>query len=1129
MRGIRFIVIFILVQLHSNFALAQSSVNPEITPQLSHIYGTGISKLHPNGRWLATGSADHTIKLWDIYEGKLIRTFYGHEGTILSLDFHPNPDSLLMMSTAEEDNYLITWELVNGTMHRKVKLPDNFSLESVAFDARTQGELYYLFGYRGFRVCKTATGSTFQTTNLPESLIDGDAHAGEKIDGLYGLDKMMTSGRLKYLNGEDKIMLRYYTKLYLVDHVQNVDSLDCEHEIIQTSYNAKSRRLAVATAKSLMVWDLKTKRQIFKWNHKQSSTPYFVISENGDLVLIKISIQENIIFNIKTNKSVQVFQGLDYSFAAFVQDDQYLLTCGQEGKPRIFEIASLEERKIPTFYNSIERIALSPDKKWMVVADGNKSLKIINRTTLKVDKELTGFYGTIQSIAFSEDGKYLATGGADLMVRVFDTRNFTLLKKFQVLDPENNALGNNGLYSLDNLIFDKNSTYIYTGIHSKQTMVITTAKVYKYDWKEAKRMATSKGFDSWIGKMAYHPSSNTLAVISTDKLRLLKTSDLSISKKIKEDVVFYDNVIFSENGKYLLATAWGKVMIWQYPSMKKINTFDINLGYAWALKFINDSMIAVAGGFDHFDQLFININSGNVIKRLQGHSNRVLDACIDGSTYITSSLDGKIIFWDLNQYNLLATMMLPRGKEDFIIYNPDGYYMASKGALDYMNITHQMQMFDINIFDLEKNRPDILLRQIGKSSEELAEFYHKLYLKRKANSPGAPVWISEDIPTIERSIIPFHTAESNISLRIKAGSSQTPLTGLNIWVNGVPVYTKNGMHFSAPLKTLDTAITVFLQTGNNIIEYMVVNSAGMQSERPKLSIRCDHKFRQSDLYIVCLSVSRYKDARYNLKYAVKDGRDMATLLSEGMLVTGEKDSLSQYYDHVFVDTLFDDNATLEQFLAVERKLMQATPHDRVIVYLSGHGLLDEKLDFWFAMHDIDFKNPDRGGLSYRQLENLLDKIPAREKLLLMDACHSGQPDKSQVAELANSNLQNARAVASYTYRGTEIENEDKPDLNASFELMQQVFRDFNLGSGTQVISAAAGNSYALESDEWNNGIFTYCLLNGIKNKYADMDEDGEIKLSELQEYVSTQVSQQTAGRQKPTGRSWNKWADFRIN
>jgi uncharacterized caspase-like protein len=70
--------------------------------------------------------------------------------------------------------------------------------------------------------------------------------------------------------------------------------------------------------------------------------------------------------------------------------------------------------------------------------------------------------------------------------------------------------------------------------------------------------------------------------------------------------------------------------------------------------------------------------------------------------------------------------------------------------------------------------------------------------------------------------------------------------------------------------------------------------------------------------------------------------------------------------------------------------------------------------------------------------------------------------------------------------------------------------------------------YAMESDKWKNGLFTYCLLNGLTTKAADLNQDGEIMLSEIQQYVQNQVSELSGGMQKPTSRIENIEMDFRV-
>ncbi|PFX12754.1 Transcription initiation factor TFIID subunit 5 [Stylophora pistillata] len=45
---------------------------------------------HPNCNYIATGSCDRTVRLWDINTGSSVRFFTGHKGAIYSLAFSPD-------------------------------------------------------------------------------------------------------------------------------------------------------------------------------------------------------------------------------------------------------------------------------------------------------------------------------------------------------------------------------------------------------------------------------------------------------------------------------------------------------------------------------------------------------------------------------------------------------------------------------------------------------------------------------------------------------------------------------------------------------------------------------------------------------------------------------------------------------------------------------------------------------------------------------------------------------------------------------------------------------------------------------------------------------------------------------
>ena len=153
------------------------------------------------------------------------------------------------------------------------------------------------------------------------------------------------------------------------------------------------------------------------------------------------------------------------------------------------------------------------------------------------------------------------------------------------------------------------------------------------------------------------------------------------------------------------------------------------------------------------------------------------------------------------------------------------------------------------------------------------------------------------------------------------------------------------------------------------------------------------------------------------------------------------------------------------------------------------------------------------------MENLLDSIPARKKLLLIDACHSGEVDKEDVIAMNQTSdsmkLTKGSQLLEYT-------NEPSLGLRNSFELMQNVFVNVGQNTGAVIISAAAGNQYALENGDLQNGVFTYTILEAL-NQYPT------IKIGALRKTVSERVSQLTNGLQKPTFRNetmavdWDVW------
>ncbi|KAF1869610.1 hypothetical protein Lal_00017185 [Lupinus albus] len=55
-----------------------------------HTRGVNAIRFTPDGRWVVSGGEDNTVKLWDLTAGKLLHDFKSHEGQVQCIDFHPS-------------------------------------------------------------------------------------------------------------------------------------------------------------------------------------------------------------------------------------------------------------------------------------------------------------------------------------------------------------------------------------------------------------------------------------------------------------------------------------------------------------------------------------------------------------------------------------------------------------------------------------------------------------------------------------------------------------------------------------------------------------------------------------------------------------------------------------------------------------------------------------------------------------------------------------------------------------------------------------------------------------------------------------------------------------------------------
>jgi WD domain, G-beta repeat len=96
-------------------ARAPQAEKPEIFPQLGHTASVYSVAWRPDGKTLASGSGDQTVKLWDSGTGQLLRTLSGHTAYVYSVAWSPDGKTL---ASGSGDQTVKLWDSGTGQLLR---------------------------------------------------------------------------------------------------------------------------------------------------------------------------------------------------------------------------------------------------------------------------------------------------------------------------------------------------------------------------------------------------------------------------------------------------------------------------------------------------------------------------------------------------------------------------------------------------------------------------------------------------------------------------------------------------------------------------------------------------------------------------------------------------------------------------------------------------------------------------------------------------------------------------------------------------------------------------------------------------------------------------------------------------
>ncbi|EMR90185.1 putative vegetative incompatibility protein het-e-1 protein [Botrytis cinerea BcDW1] len=360
-----------------------------------------------DSRMLASGSGDHTIKIWDAATGTLQQTLEGHNDWVRSIAF--SADSKLLAS-GSRDHTIKIWDAATGTLQQTLEGHSDW-VNSIAFSADSK-LLASGSGDHTVKIWDAATGTLQQTF---------EGHSGSINSVAFSTDsKLLASG-----SGNHTIKIwdaaTGTLQQTLEGHSGSVRSI---------AFSADSKLLASGSRdNTIKIWDAATStlQQTLEGHNDWvrsiafSADSKLLVSGSGDHTIM--------IWDVATGTLHQTLEGHnDWVRSIDFSADSKLLASGSDDHTvKIWDVATGTLHQTLEGHNDwVRSIAFSADSKLLASGSDDHTIKIWDAATGTLQQTLEGHSDWVRSIAFSADSKLLASGSDDHTIKIWDAATGTL-------------------------------------------------------------------------------------------------------------------------------------------------------------------------------------------------------------------------------------------------------------------------------------------------------------------------------------------------------------------------------------------------------------------------------------------------------------------------------------------------------------------------------------------------------------------------------------------------------------------------------------------------------------------------------------------------------------------------------
>jgi WD40 repeat protein len=610
---------------------------PPLPPSLysleSHTKIVNSVVVTPDGQQIISGSADDTIKIWDLASGQLLRSLRSGQHGVTSVAVTPNGRQVVSAGYKT----IRVWDLTSGQLLRSM-------------DGHTDVVNSVAVTPDGQQIVSGSKDKTIKVWDLAsgQQLRSMEGHA----DRVYAV--AVTPDGQKIVSGGGKLV----------------------------SWDENG---------TLEVWDLASGRLLRSFEGHTEAVLSVTVTRDGRQIVSGSNDKTIKVWDLASGLELHSHQG-HAKFVKFVvvtPDGQQIVSASDDNTIKVWDLASGRQlHSMECHAERVNSVAVSPDGQQIISGGGdiffgnlNGTIEVRDLLSGRLLHSLGGHTSVINSLAVSLDGQQFVSGSSDRSVKVWELADGRLLRSLEghteavisvAVSPDGQQILS-GSYGIIN-VWNSGDGQLLRSLEGHTSWVNSLAvtpdgqltisasqdKTIKvWDLASGQQLRSLEGHTWPVNSVAVTPDGQQIVSGSDDKT--IKVWDLSSSQQLRSlegHIWQVTSVVVTPDGQQIVSGSKDKtIKVWDLANGQVLRSLEGHNDAVISVAVTRDGEQIISGSMDRTIKIW-ELSSGQLLGSLEWHISpvRVVAVTPNGKQIVSGLEDSSIKVWNLAREKIVPTI-----------------------------------------------------------------------------------------------------------------------------------------------------------------------------------------------------------------------------------------------------------------------------------------------------------------------------------------------------------------------------------------------------------------------------------------------------------------------------------------